>query len=305
MTLCKRILRAVLSPPPLLILLMAVPSFGALFYVFLRGKEDTVLAYLSYVGTAYVTALVSLRLPAAIRYVRTVWQTHPLIRQVVDSQTGTRYRTDMAYRAQISLYLSLALNLVYAILKMVSGILYRSIWFGALAAYYLLLCTLRFSLLHYVHHRSVRQNLLAEWKRYRLCGVILLVMNQALVVVVALVVYQNSGFEYPGTLIYVMAMYTFYAVISAVRNLIRYRREGSPALSASKVIVLVTALVSVLSLETGMLSQFGDGQEESFRQIMTGLTGGAVCLIVLSMAVTMIVNATGHIRALCQRTPRS
>lgn len=54
-----------------------------------------------------------------------------------------------------------------------------------------------------------------------------------------------------------------------------------------------------------MLSQFGDVQEESFRQIMTGLTGGAVCLIVLSMAVTMIVNATGHIRALCQRTPRS
>lgn len=302
---CKRILRAFLSPPPLLILLIAVPSFAALFYVFLREKEDTVLAYLSYAGTAYVTTLVSLRLPAAIRYIKTAWQTHPLIRQVVDSQTGTRYRTDMAYRAEISLYMSLAVNLVYAVLKTASGILYRSIWFGALAAYYLLLCALRFSLLHYVHYRSVRQNLLAEWKRYRLCGAILLVMNQALAVVVALVVYRSSGFAYPGTLIYVMAMYTFYAVINAVRNLIRYRREGSPALSASKVIALVTALVSVLSLETAMLSQFGSTHEEAFRRIMTGLTGGAVCLIVLAMAVYMIANATRHIRSLRQGTPRS
>lgn len=305
MSQCKRILRAFLSPPPLLILLIAVPSFGALFYVFLREKEDTVLAYLSYAGTAYVTTLVSLRLPAAIRYIRTAWQTHPLIRQVVDSQTGTRYRTDMAYRAEISLYMSLAVNLVYAVLKTVSGMLYHSIWFGALALYYLLLCALRFSLLHCVHHRSVRQNLLAEWKRYRLCGVILLVMNQALAVVVTLVVYRSSGFAYPGTLIYVMAMYTFYAVINAVRNLIRYRREGSPALSASKVIALVTALVSVLSLETAMLSQFGSARQEDFRRTITGISGGVVCLIVLAMAVYMIANATGHIRALRQRTPRA
>lgn len=34
-------------------------------------------------------------------------------------------------------------------------------------------------------------------------------MTQALSAVVALVVFSGSGFDYPSTLIYVMAMYTF------------------------------------------------------------------------------------------------
>lgn len=300
MTQFKRILRAFLSPPLWLTLLLAVPAFAVLIYVFVHGMEETWPAYLSYAGTAYVTVVVSLRIPAMARSGRSFFQEHPLVRQVVESETGTRYRTDMAYRAEISLYMGLAVNLLYAVIKMMSGILYRSIWFGALAGYYLLLSLLRFSLLNYVNHRNAGQNLLAEWKRYRLCGVILLVMNQALAVVVALVVYRNSGFDYPGTLIYIMAMYTFYAVINAIRNMIRYKREGSPALSASKVIALVAALVSVLSLETAMLSQFGSAEEESFRQIMTGLTGGAVCTLVLAMAIYMIVNATKNIKVLRQ-----
>lgn len=51
---------------------------------------------------------------------------------------------------------------------------------------------------------------------------------------IALAVHQNSGFEYPGMLIYVMAMYAFYAMITAVRNVIKFRRYGSPVMSAAK-----------------------------------------------------------------------
>jgi uncharacterized membrane protein YfcA len=100
---------------------------------------------------------------------------------------------------------------------------------------------------------------------------------------------------YPGLLIYAMAVYAFYAVITAVINVIRFRRQGSPIHSAAKVISLTAALVSMLSLETAMLAEFGADQPE-FRKIMTSISGGVVCTFVLAMAVYMIVRSTGYLK---------
>ena len=68
----------------------------------------------------------------------------------------------------------------------------------------------------------------AEWRRYRLCGVMLVLMNVALAGVVVLVVHQNGSFHYAGYLIYAMALYTFYITIMAVVNLVRYRKYQQP-----------------------------------------------------------------------------
>lgn len=121
-------------------------------------------------------------------------------------------------------------------------------------------------------------------------------MNAALAGIVILVVRQNSGFEYPGMLIYMMAMYAFYAAITAVRNVVKFRKYGSPVMSAAKVINLTAALVSLLSLETAMLTQFGAANDPMFRQIMTASTGAGISLIVLGMAVFMIVRSTRQMR---------
>lgn len=137
--------------------------------------------------------------------------------------------------------------------------------------------------------------MLAELRRYRACGVSLLVMNQALAGIVIFMVHQNKGFEYSGFLIYGMAVYAFYSVITAVINLIKFRKHGSPVLSAAKVINLVSAMVSILSLETAMLAQFG-GDDEKFRAVMTGATGGGVCTIVIGMAIYMIVKSSKNLK---------
>ena len=121
-------------------------------------------------------------------------------------------------------------------------------------------------------------------------------MNVALAGIVILVVYQNSGFEYPGMLIYVMALYAFYATIMAVRNVVKFRKYGSPVMSAAKVINLTAALVSMLSLETAMLTQFGAADDPMFRQIMTASTGAGISIIVLGMAVFMIVRSTKQLK---------
>ena len=121
---------------------------------------------------------------------------------------------------------------------------------------------MRAMLARYVHRRTVGENISAEFQRYRACGIILLLMNQALVGIIVYMVTQDRGFSYPGLMIYAMAMYAFYITITAAINVVKYRKHGSPVMSAAKVVSLTAALVSMLSLETAMLSQFGDGEQE-------------------------------------------
>ncbi len=202
--------------------------------------------------------------------------------------------TDVRFRTGVSLGQGLFINLFYIAIKLFSGIYYRSTWFIALAAYYALLAVLRFML---VRHVSVRDETL-ELRRYRLCGFALLLMNQALAVLVIFMVYQNKGFNYPGLLIYAMAFYAFYAVITAIINVVKTRRHNSPILSAAKAINLVAAMVSILSLETAMLAQFGGDNDPMFRKVMIGATGGGVCTIIVGMAVYMIWRSSKNLKTI-------
>ena len=92
--------------------------------------------------------------------------------------------------------------------------------YTSLAAYYIFLAVMRYLLVRYAHKSGFGENTISELKRYRLCGAILIMMNLALAGVVILVLYQNRGFHYAGSLIYVMALYTFYTTIMAIINVV-------------------------------------------------------------------------------------
>ena len=67
-------------------------------------------------------------------------------------------------------------------------------------------------------------------------------------------------------------------------------------LSAAKQISFASALVSMLSLEPAMLNAFGDGDTPSFRFTMTAVTGAAVCVTVLGLAIHMLVRSTKKLK---------
>lgn len=66
-----------------------------------------------------------------------------------------RYLREGMFRTEISLYPGLLINLFYAGIKLFSGVCYRSVWFGTLAVYYILLAVMRFSLLHHVRTKGI------------------------------------------------------------------------------------------------------------------------------------------------------
>ena len=291
----KKILRRLFFLPPLLIVIIAVPAFAAVIYVLAKELSGP-LAYLSYLASAYALVVSGLGVPGTVRSVRRWIECRPLTRKILSTPLSRRYVEDVGFRAEVSLGIGFTVNLLYIAIKLVSGIYYRSTWFIALAVYYTLLALMRFLLLCRKRWPEGMARRELELRRYRLCGYVLLMMNLALSGIVVFMVRYDRGYEYPGTLIYAMAAYSFYAVIIAAVNVIKFRRHESPVLSAAKAVSLVAALVSVLSLETAMLARFGDGDDPLFRKVMTGATGGGVCIIVLGMALFMIVKASGQLK---------
>lgn len=287
----KRLGRKLLFPPGWLIAFLTIVSAAALVFVFVRGGSERPLAYAVYV-VAFYTAVVlaaffTIALPKRYRAIKT---------KIYDNPIGHRWMTDAAFKTTVSLYTALAVNLLYAGLNVLSWFLYRSAWFVVLAVYYVILAVMRFLLVRYFRRNELGKNRLGELKRARLCSVILLTLNFVLTGAVMMILYENKGFEYHGILIYVMAAYTFYMTTIAIVNLIRYRKYRSPVMTMSKIIALSAALVSMLSLETAMFSQFGGDMAPEHRWLMIALTGAGVSLVVIALSVYMIVQTVKEIK---------
>lgn len=287
----KQLLRHILFPKLWFVILTVPVAAMLLIYTFTYVHTEDWTAVPAYVFSAYSLTVVCVRITTRFGHVK--YEIHSAL---VRFPLAHRYFSDVSFRLHVSLYLSLGLNVVYAVMKFAFGLRYRSVWFGTLAVYYFLLAVMRFLLLHHANRKSFGTDVIGELRRYRLCGIILMLMNIALTGVVILVIRKNEGFQYAGYLIYIMAMYAFYNVITAVRNVVTYRKYRSPIMSAAKAVTLAAALVSMLSLETAMLAQFGGTDSEMSRRIMTACTGAGVCTIILGMAVYMICHATGQLK---------
>ena len=278
-------------PVPMLILLTVV-SGVALGLAFLKFGETSPLSYISYALSAYTLTVVCI----FFAKVFPTWS-QEVKQKIYDHPFGNQYMTDAAFKVRVTLYVSFGINFFYSVFKLISGIVMSSFWWGAIAIYYMLLAFIRFLLLRYMRaDEKSPQGLLAEYRRYRLCGILLMLLNISLSGVVFQMVWQNKAYSYPGTLIFVAAAYTFYTVTVSIVEIVQYRKYNSPVLSASKAIRLAAALVSLLSLETAMLAQFGTEEEAGFNQLMTALTGAGVCILVLAISVYMIVHATKEIK---------
>ena len=287
----KRIGRALLSPPPWLLVLLTVISAAALTAVFLKGLEQSLFAYLVYPLSFYTLCVVTAHLVSVLP--QRIGQINGRIHE---STFGHRYMTDRAFRMKVSLYASLGISLLYVCIHLWSWALSRSWWFVVLALYYVIMASMRFLLLRYVHRSGLGSSISGEWRRSRSCAFILLLINLSLSAAVLMILYQQRGYNYPGMLIYGMALYTFYSTAHAIIDIVRYRKLGSPILSTAKIVSLSAALVSMLNLETAMFAQFGADMPKAHQQLFIILTGAGVSITVVTLSLILIVKATKEIR---------
>ena len=287
----KRIGKKLLFLPPWLMVMLVIISAVALTLVFVKGWDQQVIAYFVYVLAFYTLSVVTvfcvMVLPKQYGTIKMKIYSHPL---------GNRYMTDRVFRTNISLSISFVISMLYVSINLWSWHMLKSYWFMVLAVYYVIMAVMRYLLVRYVRIQKIGTDILGEWKRSRICAYILLLINLSLSGAVLMILYQRRGYEYPGILIYIMALYTFYSTTHAIVDIVKYRKLGSPVMSTAKIVSLSAALVSMLNLETAMFAQFGGEMSLEDQHIFIILTGAGVSATVVILSVLLIVRATKEIR---------
>lgn len=286
----KKIGKKLLFPPIWLMALLVLFSAGALILVFVNGLEQSILAYILYALAFYTLTVVTLFCALVLPK-----QYKALKQKLYDNPLGNRYLTDLVFRTHVSLWVSFSISMLYVGINLWSFHMLCSWWFVVLAVYYGIMAVMRFLLVRYVRLRELGADVLREWKRAKACACILLLVNLSLSGAVLMILYQSKGYNYPGIMIYVMALYTFYATIHAITDIVRYRKLGSPVMTTAKIVSLSGALVSMLNLETAMFAQFGGDMAPENQQLFIILTGAGVSAVIVTLSVILIVNANKEI----------
>ena len=287
----KKLGKKLLFPPVWLMVILVIISAVALTLIFIKGLEESIPAYLVYVLAFYTLGVVTIFCVMVLPK-----QYSTIKRKIYDNPLGNRYMTDRVFRTNISLSISFVISMLYVGINLWSWHTVQSNWFLVLAVYYVIMAVMRYLLVRYVRIRKIGTDILSEWKRARICACILLLINLSLSGAVLMILYQSKGYDYPGIMIYVMALYTFYATIHAITDIVRYRKLGSPVMTTAKIVSLSGALVSMLNLETAMFAQFGAEMAQQDRNLMIILTGAGISITVVTLSVMLIANATKQIR---------
>ena len=287
----KKIGKKLLFPPVWLMVVLVIISAAALTLIFVNGMEQSIPAYIVYVLAFYTLSIV------CVFCVLVLPKQYGIIRQkIYDNPLGNRFMTDRVFRTNISLSISFVISMLYVGINLWSWHMLKSYWFMVLSVYYSVMAVMRYLLVRYVRIQKIGTDILSEWKRSRICAYILLLINLSLSGAVLMILYQHKGYDYPGIMIYVMALYTFYSTIHAIVDIVKHHKFGSPVMSTAKIVSLSGALVSMLNLETAMFAQFGADMSMENQRIFIILTGAGVSITVVTLSVILIVNANKEIR---------
>ena len=281
----RKLLQKLLHPPGWVLIFVPLLSFAALAAVFIRQCPENILVYLIYSLSAYSLTIWLAALPGLTKRAKSAMMGSKLMRKAAASPIMGRYFKDLAFRGRISIYQCIAVNLFYVAFRIMAAIRYASVWFLSMAVYYLVLGGLRAYLIVCYRRRTPE----LERRCYHTTAWFLFLLNIPMGGMIVLMVRTDSGFSYPGYVIYLSALYTFYTMITSAINLIRFRRLGSPILSAAKVLHFVAAMMSILGLQTAMISRFSENGE-NYRRMMNAITGSFVYCIVILIAIYMLLH---------------
>ena len=104
----KKFGKKLLFPPVWLMLILTVISTAALIFVFVKGMEESIPAYMVFALSFYTLCVASVYCVLVLpRQYRTIKQ------KIYDNPLGNRFLTDRVFRTNLSLSVSFVINMLY------------------------------------------------------------------------------------------------------------------------------------------------------------------------------------------------
>ena len=267
-----------------LVLLLSIACAVGLVWVFAKGMETRPAVYLLYPLSAYSLAALCVKLPAAIHGAKDWLSRHPKLTSLLKNEE---------LHFKLGLYFEQFINFAYGLFKIASGVILGSAWIGCDGIYNMTQALIQ---LFQILRRKYAKTLVQQWKSYRFCGALILLMHLTLTGIVFQMVNWNRAEEHGEIMIITTALFAFYKVISSFISIAKDRKHVRPVDSSIRMLNLAQAFFAIFSLQASMFHTFGTG--ENWEHLMNILTGCSVCLLIISIGIYMIRRGSREIKKL-------
>jgi len=260
---------------------------AGLIWVFGKGLEMWWPAYILYALSAYFLTALCIQLPGAVRAEKTWMKQHPKLEYFLQNKE---------LQFALALFAEQLLNFAYGIFKIVTGIVVGSAWIGSDGIYNLTQALIQ---LFQILRRKKPGTIQKQWKSYRLCGVLILLMHLTLTGMVFQMVNWNRAKGSGEIMVIATAAFAFFKLITSFISLAKDRKHIRPIDSSVRMLKLSQAFFAMFSLQAGLLHVFGTG--DTWEHWINLAVGCVVCLLTVAMGIYMIHRANREIKKLQER----
>lgn len=269
------------------VIMLFIACCAGLVWVFANGLDMWWPAYILYGASAYSLTALCIKLPGVVRREQRWLKNHPRVEGLLKNKE---------LHFKLELYIEQFINFAYGIFKIVSGVIVGSAWIGADGIYNLVQALIQ---LFQILRRKKQGSLQQQWKSYRFCGVLILLMHLTLIGIVFQMVNWNRVEESGEIMIIATAAFAFYKFISSFIDLAKDRKHIRPVDSSVRMLELSQAIFAIFSLQCGLLHTFGSG--EAWEHWLNLAMGCVVCLLTVSMGIYMICRANRETKTLQEK----
>ncbi len=271
--------KRILFPHPALTISITAAAMSALLWVFLRGLENSILAYFLYPVCFYSLVIFLVLLCKGFPWLRERTKQDKLFQWVRNVGGGSAF--------DIGFYIEQIINFCYGGFKIITGFLLSSAWIGADGIYNFTQGTIQ--LYQILRHRDLTDKL-DQWRVYHKCGWMMIFVNLTMTGMIFQMIHLGRHEENTEISIIGSAAFTFYKLLMAFVDVAKDRKHKNPVDSAVHFLNFGQALYNLFVLQVGLLWTFGgDAFEQHY--LMNSLTGFAVCVLVCGSGVYMIWRA--------------
>lgn len=211
------------------------------------------------------------------------------------------FKLEYSLKTTVFALFSLCFSIAFAIMNGVIAVREQSVWYGALAGYYVLLVlfrgiTVAADRLSKGKCNDERTYISMQNKIHLGCGAFLVIVEIAMCVAVTQMVMYSRPVQGGTIFAIATATYTFYKIIMAIVHLVKASKYKDPVSQALRNLNFADACMSMVSLTVLLLSVFDEGNDSTFAIAMKACAGFAACAAVLAVATVMIVKAAKKLR---------
>ena len=187
------------------------------------------------------------------------------------------------------------ITLCFALFNGIYGLIYKSIWYGSFAFFYIILSIQKCSLLLFylaIHKKYNDDKIklkIEKTKIYLYNGTIFIPLTISFGIVISMFFNVGKPSITGHILAIATAAYTTYKVTIAIIHLKKAIKEKDDILQALRNINMVEAIISIVLLANTLITTFGTF--DTNMQTIIIILGLVSCIVIISLGIFMVVKA--------------